>query len=203
MQVPGTVIVQLQRAMLLVLCLSLHSCAKINTAHSLRVELDNVESWRTLGDIAWRHDADGFEAGPSDGTGFLVSNDTFTDFRLSVEFWIADDTNSGIFIRCPNPNVVADLTPLNCYEVNIWDNHPNQSFRTGSIVTRAEPAVRVDSVGHWNTYRIEMRGSTLTVTLNGQQTALLVDDSLQSGYLALQYAKGGLLRFRKLMIEPL
>lgn len=156
-----------------------------------------------MGDIAWRHDADGFEAGPSDGTGFLVSNETFADFRLSVEFWIADDTNSGIFVRCPQASIVADITPLSCYEINIWDNHPNQSFRTGSIVTRVEPAVRVDSVGHWNTYVIEMRGSTLSVTLNDQQTALLVDDSLLSGYLALQYAKGGLLRFRKLKIEAL
>ena len=31
---------------------------------------------------------------------YLVSKQSFKDFELRAEFWVSDDANSGIFIRC-------------------------------------------------------------------------------------------------------
>lgn len=161
----------------------------------------DASAWREVGAPVWRFERDGVAAGPSAETGYIVSKAAFDDFRLTVEFRVEDDTNSGIFLRCTNPRELSDLNPVDCYEVNIWDNHPNQDFRTGSIVGLVTPSVRVDTLGQWNTYSIDVRGASVTVTLNGQQTARLSDERLASGYIALQYAGGGRLRFRNLEIE--
>ena len=40
------------------------------------------------------------------GNGFLVSKTAYADFQLRAEFWLEDKTNSGIFIRCTDPNSV-------------------------------------------------------------------------------------------------
>ena len=177
------------------------ACSCATVPHFDELTLD-PNDWRELGSAAWRFDAGGVAAGPSGETGFLVSRAEYDDFRLTVEFRIDDETNSGVFLRCTNPRAVADVNPLDCYEVNIWDNHPNQDFRTGSIVSRVSPSTRVDSLGHWNTYEIDVRGPRIEVSLNGRQTAALTDRTLKSGVIALQYAGGGKLRFRNLELEP-
>ena len=55
------------------------------------------------------------------GSGFLVSKEAYTDFQLRVEFWVDEDANSGIFIRCTIPDkigtdsatlVIISLTPV-------------------------------------------------------------------------------------------
>src|SRR3972149_408573 len=37
------------------------------------------------------------------GTGFLVTKASYTDFQIRLEFWVDDNANSGVFIRCSNP----------------------------------------------------------------------------------------------------
>ncbi|HNP35486.1 MAG TPA: DUF1080 domain-containing protein [Woeseiaceae bacterium] len=160
-----------------------------------------LESWQRFGASVWRYDTTGVEAGPGEEPGYLVSVDAYDNFHLSIDFWVADGTNSGIFIRCGKPAVLDDVNSENCLEVNIWDNHPNQDFRTGSIVTKGPPLVHIDSIGHWNTYEIDARDAHVEVRLNGELTAVLDDDIRLTGYVALQYAGKGLLRFRNLRIE--
>ena len=36
----------------------------------------------------------------------LVSKQSFTNFELRAEFWVSDDANSGIYIRCTDPSKV-------------------------------------------------------------------------------------------------
>jgi hypothetical protein len=164
---------------------------------------EDLSSWRQTGAPVW-HFADGVaEAGPAEQHGFLVSRNAYDDFRLSVEFWIEDNTNSGVFIRCTEPVELADLNPDNCYEINIWDNHPNQDFRTGSIVTLTPPLARVDTLGRWNRFDIAATGNRIEVTLNGVKVASLVNDRSASGYLALQYAGSAGLMFRNLQLTAL
>ncbi len=166
---------------------------------SFAAEIDLL-SWSQVGDVEWRVDGTTAEAGPYDKIGFLVSSKPFADFRLSVEFWIEDDTNSGVFIRCPD---AVSIGAVKCYEVNIWDNHPNQDSRTGSIVGLAKPVARVDTVGNWSLMEIEAIGENIVVTVNGVETARLRNDRSAAGFIAVQYGKGGLLRFRNISIEAL
>ncbi len=166
----------------------------------------DLESWSRLGDIAWRFDDGGAQAGPAesllapDKSSYLFSPTEYANFRLTVEFWIEDGTNSGVFVRCSDAEHINADT---CYEVNIWDNHPVQDYRTGSIVKRAIPIAHVDTIGRWNTLEIGVLGDTITAMVNGTQTARLSDNRLASGLIALQYGGAGVLRFRNLRIDSL
>src|SRR5262252_1956791 len=37
-------------------------------------------------------------------TAFLISKDKYKDFQIYAEFWVSNDADSGIFIRCEDPN---------------------------------------------------------------------------------------------------
>ena len=161
--------------------------------------------WNAIGEIPWHTDGGMAEAGPYKKAGFaemgfLVSPDSYADFRMRVEFWVDADTNSGIMIRCADAEAI---TPTACYEINIWDAHPNPDARTGAIVMNAKPLAHVITAGRWNTCVIEAVDDTVTATFDGVLTAQLTDAKLRAGYVALQHAGGGVVRFRNLVIERL
>ena len=162
---------------------------------------DALEGWRRVGSPAWRFDSTGVEAGPEDVAAYLVSNEDFGDFRLAVEYWVEADTNSGVFVRCGLVADLDDINPDNCYEINIWDEHPNQDYRTGSIVTHVVPRGKVESLGQWNRLEITAEGPSISVSVNGEVTAELERARSAPGPLALQYAGKGLLRFRNFEVE--
>ena len=157
----------------------------------------SLNGWRVLGNANWSL-AEGAATATS-GSGFLVSERSYGDFELSVEFWADEPANSGVFIRCANPAVIADR---NCYEVNIYDTRPDQTYRTGGIVHIAEPSARIDAGGRWNTFLIRAQGNRLVVTLNGTQTVDTTNNLFATGPFALQYA-AGTVRFRNVRIRPL
>jgi hypothetical protein len=92
---------------------------------------------------------------------FLVSKKDYADFQLRAEFWVDADANSGIFIRCTNPERTGGAS----YEVNIWDTRPDPSYGTGAIVNLAKVNPMPRAAGKWNVYEIMAKGSTFTVTL--------------------------------------
>ena len=164
----------------------------------------SLDNWTQIGDANW-HLADGVVSADK-GSGFLVSKQAYTDFQLRVEFWVDDDANSGIFIRCTNPDKVGTDS---AYEVNIYDKRPDPSYGTGAIVNVAKVEPMPKAGGKWNVYEITAKGPRFTVILNGQKTVDGVEDSkFTSGRIALQYGAGavkdkGVVKFRKVAIKPL
>jgi hypothetical protein len=157
----------------------------------------SLSGWRVLGNADWSLGEGSVSA--TSGSGFLVSERSYRDFELSVEFWVDEPANSGVFIRCANPDVIADR---NCYEVNIYDTRPDQTYRTGGIVHIAEPSARIDAGGRWNTFSIRAEGNRLVVTLNGTQMVDTTNNLFAAGPFALQYA-AGTVRFRNVRIRAL
>jgi len=132
--------------------------------------------------------------------GWLVTKGAWTDFHIRVEFQASAQSNSGIFVRCEDPNGVSAES---CYEINVFDQNENPANRTGSIVAHVPPAGSVLAGDAWNTYDIIAQGTNLTVRLNGTVTAELQDDTTHaSGYIALQ-SNGGPIKFRDVRIRPL
>jgi hypothetical protein len=77
------------------------------------------------------------------------------------------------------------------YEVNIWDTRPDPSYGTGAIVGLAKVKPMPRAGGKWNVYEITAKGSTFTVTLNGQKTADGAQDTkFASRRIALQHGLG-------------
>ena len=157
----------------------------------------SLDGWRALGSANWEL-GDGAVSANS-GNGFLVSEESYGDFELRLEFWVDEPANSGVFIRCADPQSVTDR---NCYEVNIYDTRADQTYRTGGIVHLAAPSTVITAGGQWNNYEITAQGSRLVVILNGTQTVDTTDDQFSSGPLALQYG-AGTVRFRNVRIRSL
>ena len=169
-----------------------------------------LDNFNKIGDANWRVEDGAIVA--DKGNGFLVTKNSYGDYQLRAEFWVEPDANSGIFIRCTNPEKVgAD----NAYEVNIWDMRPDPSYGTGAIVNLAKVDPMPKAAGKWNVYEITAKGSSFTVVLNGQKTVDGVQDAkFANGRIALQHGLGnkddkgvandkGVVKFRKVEIKPL
>src|SRR3970282_1746342 len=95
----------------------------------------SLDRWTPVGRADWK--MGGREIWSTNGAGFRLSKQPYTNFEIRADFWVTPDANSGIFIRCQDPAKVGAAT---CYEVNIFDTRPDQSYRTGGIVDVAKPA---------------------------------------------------------------
>jgi hypothetical protein len=170
----------------------------------------SLDGWDQIGDANWRVSDGALIA--DKGNGFLVTKNTYGNFQLRAEFWVEDDTNSGIFIRCTDPTKVSGT---NAYEVNIWDKRPVPDYGTGAIVGLAKVDPMPKAAGKWNVYEITAKGDTFTVTLNGLKTVDGAKDAKHAnGRIALQHGLGlkddkgiandmGVVKFRKVEIRPL
>ncbi len=159
--------------------------------------LKDSGTWFEEGDATWEF-ADNVLVGRIDsGSGFVMTKDIFSDFELTLEFKPDSTINSGVFVMCPQNQISA----TECYEINIWDLHPNQDFRTGSIVTRMSPLAIVNTIDRWNTYKISHRFDKIIITINGIKTAELEAGQTNSGYIALQAAGNGSIMFRNVEIQ--
>lgn len=166
----------------------------------------SLENFEQIGGANWDI-IDNYVQANNGMEGFLLTRGAYRDFELRAEFWTSPDANSGIFIRCQSltgalPEGPDAITPEACYEVNIFDQREDQTYRTGGIVDVAEPMAQIDAGNQWNTYVIRAEGPQLTITLNGQVTVDIEDDTLQGGPIALQYG-AGVVRFRNVQIRPL
>jgi hypothetical protein len=155
----------------------------------------SLKGWDVVGNANWSV-ADG-AVQASMGTGFLVTPASYTDFQITADFWVTDDANSGIFIRCEDPKTI---NAMNAYEVNIFDQRPDQSYRTGAIVDVAKPLTVVNTGGKWNTIDITARGPRMTVLINGQKMVDVQDNKHARGPIALQYG-AGTVKFRNVKLR--
>ena len=170
----------------------------------------NLDNFNKIGDANWRIEDGAVVA--DKGNGFLVTKNAYTDYQIRAEFWIDSDANSGIFIRCTDPEKIGSAT---AYEVNIWDTRPDPTYGTGAIVDVGKVNPMPKAAGKWNVYEITAKGSTFTVTLNGQKTVDGAQDAkFASGRVALQHGLGvkddkgvvndrGVVKFRKVEIKAL
>jgi len=137
--------------------------------------------------------------GARTGAGMLVTNERFSNFELEVEFWVDEPANSGVFIRCPDPANIVDTT---CYEVNIYDTRPDQTYRTGGIVHVAAPSAILYTAGRWNRYHIVADGTHLQVELNGEPVVDTMHEQYTEGHIGLQHGAGVVL-FRSVRVRRL
>jgi hypothetical protein len=157
----------------------------------------SLNGWTISGDANWRPSDGGVEA--DDGRGHLVTETSYRDFVLTTEFWVDEPANSGVFIRCDDRDAVG---PNSCYEVNIFDQRPDPTYRTGAITNIAPPTVQIETAGRWNTLEIRAEGARLVVTLNGMVTVDVEDSTHSEGPITLQYF-AGVVKFRNLQLQPL
>lgn len=161
---------------------------------------NGLENFDIVGEANWSATNGAIQATEGPGTSFLLTKESYSNFALKIEFWVSDDANSGIYMRCQD---IAAITDRSCYEANIYDQRPDLSFGTGGVVhigAVSEPYPKAG--GQWNTYEITLDGEHIMVTLNGVQTVHIMDSQFAAGPIGLQWARGTV-RFRSMQIQPL
>jgi hypothetical protein len=89
----------------------------------------------------------------------LVTNEKYTDFKLSAEYKIPEKGNSGIYLR-------------GRYEIQIVDDSYGlpESLSSGAVYGFLAPSTNASKpTGEWNTLDITLIGSYVTIELNGQR----------------------------------
>ncbi len=115
----------------------------------------NTDGWHTEGESQWIV-KEGVLTSPASGVN-LVSDATFSDFRLQAEFRYPKGSNSGLYLR-------------GRYEVQIADNRGLEpsSILFGGIYGFLTPnEMAAKEPGEWQTYDITLVGRRVTVIANG------------------------------------
>ena len=163
-----------------------------------------LENFNRVGDANWRAEGGAVVADKGKG-GYLVSKTSYANFEIRAEFWAGHDANSGIFMRCADPNKITDRT---CYEANIFDQRPDPTFGTGALQHLIKASPMLKAGGKWSTYVVTVKDTHIRIVLNGVETATGYDSQFASGPFALQFGNrgkepGGVIKFRKVQIKPL
>jgi hypothetical protein len=187
-------------------CLFLISCSHFNandpTVQKVYEDGKNLNDWNLVGNANWRLQRGSIQADflSSKLPSYLVTKVKYQNFHIYTEFWADSQTNSGVFIRCQNPE---KIDAVSCYEVNIWDSRPDPSYGTAAIVDVAKVSSPYPKAGgQWNTMEITANGSQLIVKFNGVETVNARNDKLKDGFIALQYGSG-IIKFRKFYMKPI
>lgn len=181
----------------LAIVILIFTCFSCNNPHVLFQE--NQEDWFSEGDATWSYYNNELVGSIESGSGFVMTRDIYKDFVLELEFNPDSTINSGVFIRCKN----HEINPSDCYEINIWDLHPNQDYRTGSVVMKSNPLQWVETINKWNTLKIVSEKNHIKAWINGNLTADIQDSTLIEGHIGLQAAVFGEIKFRDISIEKM
>lgn len=160
---------------------------------------EDGDDWVANGDAEWKFVNGELVGSLDNGAGFVMTKNSYANFILELEFKPDSTINSGIFIRCKE-NAISNV---DCYEINIWDLHPNQDSRTGAVVTRAKPLKKIETLNKWNTYKIKNYKDHLQVWINDVKLIDIKDNDLTEGPIALQAAESGKILFRNVLLTHL
>jgi hypothetical protein len=190
----------------LAVSMALSGCGAMQSMQGWQTLIDGgkgMENFTNMGGANWRAEADAIVADSRPGnepTYYLATRTPYKDFQLHVEFWVSDDANSGLYLRCSDVRPMTDRT---CHEANIFDKRPDPSYATGAIVWLVKAPVPVPRTGgQWNTMDVTAQGKHMKVVLNGVTTAETDAARDNAGVIGLQYA-GGTVKFRKVQVKPL
>lgn len=116
----------------------------------------NLNGWHALGENQWIA-KNGILQSPHSGAN-LVSDKSFSDFKLHIEFRYPEGSNSGVYLR-------------GRYEVQIMDSKGKEPLKDllGAIYGFISPSEQVaKAAGEWQTYDITLIGRMITLVANGK-----------------------------------
>ena len=116
----------------------------------------DLSGWHALGENQWRA-VDGVLQSPKSGAN-LVTDRTFTDYTLHLEFRYPKGSNSGVYQR-------------GRYEVQIEDSlttEPQNDLLGGIYGFIAPSEVMAKKPGEWQSFDITLVGRMITVVANGK-----------------------------------
>lgn len=170
---------------------------------------ETLDGWTIYGTERW-YVEDGeliCESGPDKGYGYLATDASYKDFKLTLEFLQEADGNSGVFFRSSIEGTrisgwQAEVAPPGSNTGGIYE-----SYGRGWLIKPDAEKDQALKMGEWNTMELRVVGGHVTTWLNGVEMIDLEDDKIgeAEGSIALQIHDGGgiRVRWRNLRLEVL
>ena len=100
---------------------------------------------------------------------WLMSEKEYGDFILEYEFKLGETGNIGLALRAPMKGDPAfDGMELQMADFR-YNPQAKDSELTGGLYRALAPSRQLYKPTEWNSYRVELRGSRIVVTLNGEK----------------------------------
>ena len=133
-----------------------------------------------------------------DGTGWLRTEKQYTDFILEVEWRaLVPQYDSGFFIRA---RIDGKPWPTDGWQVNLARTALGGLVRGYKTMVPAETPPM--PLNQWVKFRMEVRGKTITLEVNGEKAWEFKELDAERGYLGIQ-AEGKSFDFRNIRIREL
>jgi hypothetical protein len=152
-------------------------------------------------------------AGRREGESWLITENDYEDFVLTLQYRITPGGNSGVFLRDPLPRAVRQSAPDGAlppwdagFEANINAADPN--YPTGSIWEIAAAPPGLQQEGEWNDLKVRVEGDHVTIWVNGSLAVQATQRRSPRGAIGLQRHGGAQYRdkvveFREITIQEL
>ncbi len=147
----------------------------------------NMKGWTQCGPGWFQLNKDGSMLATG-GMGMLwYSKEKFRNFTLKVDWKaVKANSNSGVFVRFPDPGDDPWIAVNKGYEIQISDAG-DPLHKTGSVYTFAPSSFEPKKpYGEWNTMEIRVRGTKYVVKVNGKKVAEYKGDRSAEGYIGIQ-----------------
>jgi hypothetical protein len=155
---------------------------------------ESLFGWTSEGEVRAQVNNGVLTLSPAAG-GWLRYNAPFADFDLRLEYQFDQSIDSGLLLRAP-----GSASPGG-YQIELGDLS-GDGYGAGSIagVTRARKTRLLPGV--WHTLEVSVRGSSVTVRLNGREVAAARSFQAPAGFPGIEAPAGGALRLRRLDLLP-
>lgn len=148
---------------------------------------ENVGDWDKKGPGTFELKDGVLDSYSGETPSYFCSPKSYRNMYMKLEFKIAKEDNSGIFIRHhPDSNVVTTKSAIEC---NIYDsNGPSHAYSTGSIATHARAFYDLIDHSEWNEMEIFAVEEHVIMFVNGKKSsdAHLPEQFNQTGKICLQ-----------------
>lgn len=106
--------------------------------------------------------------------GIIWSKEKFGDFQITLQYKTSAQANSGLFFRTDPKNAVQGGFEIQIASPGIYSG----KHIVGSLYDAKEPAIAAGKPdGEWNTMRLNCKGPSIKVVLNGKKVIdLNIDD---------------------------
>ena len=160
----------------------------------------DLSGWKIHGTEKWyvENGALVCESGPDKKYGYLVTEKTYKDFALMLEFKQEANGNSGVFFRSS-----VDGIKISGWQVEIAPpDHDTggiyESYGRGWLAKIPEDKEDILQMGQWNKLKIIAKGDRVRTFLNGKKMVSLDDEKIgaATGSIALQIHDGGGIKVR-------
>ncbi|MHC4616598.1 MAG: 3-keto-disaccharide hydrolase [Planctomycetota bacterium] len=160
----------------------------------------DLAGWKPTGRATWvvKNGTIVGTQGPNNAPGDLLTENTYKDFLLTVNYKVEWPCNSGVWFRYQSPQKAyqADILEYKrpeCYSGTLYC--PGKMFLA---MNTDKTLVNRDG---WNTISVRAEGNRLQIWINGHQVADVRDDTSDSGHIGFQIHAGDQLSPNKIIVR--